>query len=428
MHAVAGQVNGAGMMYGMTNRTDRTRAQNVITAKPQTVRHVNRAAVLELIRKHQPLSRADLARLTGIHRSNISIIVEELQKKGLLREERAKGRARGRTPTLISLDRGSVFVLGVNLRRTRTTMALASLDGHVEASYSFETPDTPQGFVQALVDGYRTVTRDVADLKAPARSVSQMVVSIPGILDETSDGKSTIWTPGLEKYSGADLASMLRKQLGVPCLLANNAGIGAMAALHAAEERGAEAKDFVFLVIGDVGVGSGVVIHRSLYSGYDAAYAGEVGHTVIDPRGPLCNCGRRGCWQLYICDTATWKRYNRKLEFTPARFAGFLEAVKQGSPKALAAIKEMAEYLGLGISNIALTLNPERILLAGTVTAVWPVLQKELKSVYFLPHHHALIQPIDVPADSLFLKGAIERAIDMVLSASNSRGLKPAAE
>jgi predicted NBD/HSP70 family sugar kinase len=415
------------MINAMTNRSDRIKAQNVITAKPQTVRHVNRAAVLDLIRQHQPLSRADLARLTGIHRSNISIIVEELQKKGLLREERSKGRARGRTPTLISLNRGSVFVLGVNLRRTRTTMALASLDGHVEASYSFETPDTPEAFVQALVDGYRTVTRDAVDLKASARSVSQMVVSIPGILDQTSDGKSTIWTPGLEKYSGADLASMLRKQLGVPCLLANNAGIGAMAALHAAEERGAQAKDFVFLVIGDVGVGSGVVIHRSLYSGYDAAYAGEVGHTVIDPRGPICNCGRRGCWQLYICDTATWKRYNRKLEFTPARFAGFLDAVNQGSPKAVAVIKEMAEYLGLGISNIALTLNPERILLAGAVTAVWPALQKELKSVFFLPHHHALIQPIDVPADSLFLKGAIERAIDMVLSASNVRSLRPAA-
>ncbi len=424
VYSATAEVNGAGKITSMTNRSDRAKAHKVITAKPQTVRHVNRAAVLDLIRQHQPLSRADLARLTGIHRSNISIIVEELQKKGLLREERAKGRARGRTPTLISLNRGSVFVLGVNLRRARTTMALASLDGHVEASYSFETPDTPEGFVQSVVDGYRAVTRDVADLKSPARSVSQMVISIPGILDETSDGKSTIWTPGLEKYSGFDLASMLRKHLGVPCLIANNAGIGAMAALHAAEERGGQVKDFLFLVIGDIGVGSGVVIHRSLYSGYDAAYAGEVGHTVIDPRGPNCKCGRRGCWQLYICDTATWKRYNTKLEFTPTRFAEFLEAVNQGSPKAVAAIKEMAKYLGLGISNIALTLNPERILLAGAVAAVWPVLQKELKSVFFLPHHHALIQPIEVPADSLFLKGAIERAIDMVLSASNSKSLK----
>lgn len=389
------------------------------SAKPQTVRHLNRAAVLDLIRQHQPLSRADLARHTGIHRSNISIIVEELRKSGLLREERATHTIRGRTPVLISLERGSVGVVGVNLRQARTTVALASLDGHVEASYSFETPKTPASFVELLDEAVKAVTRNIHEPKEPARAVTQMVISIPGMVNRTKSGKAEIWTPGLEEYSGNDLASMIQERTGVPCFIANNAGLAAMAALSAGKRSPEPIKDYVFLVIGDIGVGSGVVIHRSLYSGYDAAYAGEVGHTVIDPKGPLCNCGRRGCWQLYVCDTATWKRFNSKLEFSAARFGDFLDEVNAGSPKALAAIREMAKYLGLGISNIALTLNPERIILAGSVTRIWPALQKELKSVYFLPHHHALIEPIDIPVDSLFLKGAIERALDMVLLASN---------
>jgi N-acetylglucosamine repressor len=391
----------------------------LVTAKPQTVRHLNRAAVLDLIRQHQPLSRADLARYTGIHRSNISIIVDDLRNRGLLREERAKNGARGRTPTLISLERGSFGVLGVSLRSQRTTVALASLDGHVESSYTFETPKMPEKFVDELQEAYKTVTERF-DAPATRRSVNQMVVSLPGIVNRMSDGVVTIWTPALPKYSGSSLEAMIEKRIGIPCLMANNAGLAAMAVLRSGEKGNESVNDFVLLVIGDVGVGSGVVIHHNLYSGYDAAYAGEVGHTVIDPKGPLCNCGQRGCLQLYICDSATWKRYNPRAEFSATRFDEFLDAVNAGSPKALAAVSETVKYLSLGISNLALTLNPERIMLAGSITRIWPVLEKKLKSAFFLPHHHARIQGIESPIDSLFLKGAIERALDAVLLESSS--------
>jgi predicted NBD/HSP70 family sugar kinase len=391
----------------------------LVTAKPQTVRHLNRAAVLDLIRQHQPLSRADLARYTGIHRSNISIIVDDLRNRGLLREERAKNGARGRTPTLISLERGSFGVLGVSLRSQRTTVALASLDGHVESSYTFETPKMPEKFVDELQEAYKTVTERF-DAPATRRSVNQMVVSLPGIVNRMSDGVVTIWTPALPKYSGSSLEAMIEKRIGIPCLMANNAGLAAMAVLRSGEKENESVNDFVLLVIGDVGVGSGVVIHHNLYSGYDAAYAGEVGHTVIDPKGPLCNCGQRGCLQLYICDSATWKRYNPRAEFSATRFDEFLDAVNAGSPKALAAVSETVKYLSLGISNLALTLNPERIMLAGSITRIWPVLEKKLKSAFFLPHHHARIQGIESPIDSLFLKGAIERALDAVLLESSS--------
>jgi predicted NBD/HSP70 family sugar kinase/biotin operon repressor len=397
--------------------------RRLVTAKPQTVRHLNRAAVLGLIRQYQPLSRADLARYTGIHRSNISIIVEDLQKRGLLREERAKTGGRGRTPTLISLERGSFGVLGVNLRRLRTTVSLASLDGHVESSFTFETPKTPEEFVETLREACKTVTQNF-DQPASSRIVSQMVISLPGIVNRQSDGASTIWTPGLPKYSGCDLATMIKKAIGIPCLISNNAGLAATAVLRSGEKQNEDVNDFVLLVIGDVGVGSGVVIQHNLYSGYDAAYAGEVGHTVIDPKGPLCNCGRRGCLQLYICDSATWARYNARLDFSAARFAEFMDEVNAGSPKALAALSQTVEYLSIGISNIALTLNPEKIVLAGALTRVWPTLEKQLKSAFALPHQHTLIQRVDSPLDTLFLKGAIERALDVVLTSTSSRASK----
>ena len=415
-------------MNTMANKADTaSKGRKIVSAKPQTVRHLNRATVLDLIRQYQPVSRATLARLAGIHRSNISIIVEDLSRKGLLREEMSQEMRRGRTPTLISLDRGTVRVIAVNVRRARTTVVLASLDGHTDATYSFATPDSPDSFVDELEGAVKSLRAgDVAKGSQPLQ-VAQMVVSIPGILDVIGSNQATVWTPGLPKYSGVELGAVLEKRLGFPCLLANNAGLAATAALHTEEEKDSAVKDFVLLVIGDVGVGSGVVLQRHLYAGHDAAYAGEVGHTVIDPRGPRCDCGRRGCWQLYICDKATYGRYNPKAVFTPARFEEFMSAVNAGSPKALKTLRETATYLSLGISNIALMLNPEKIIIAGALTRGWDVLQRELKSVFFLPHHHAMIQPVDVPVDTLFLRGAAERAIDMVLSnSSQGTGLKAA--
>jgi predicted NBD/HSP70 family sugar kinase len=105
------------------------------------------------------------------------------------------------------------------------------------------------------------------------------------------------------------------------------------------------------------------------------------------------------------------------------RFEAFLDVVMPGSAKALAVVNEMAKCLSLGISNIVLTLNPEKILMAGAITKIWPVLERNLKSAFFLPHHHALNQYVDSPIEALFLKGAIERALDMVLLDSSS-GLK----
>jgi predicted NBD/HSP70 family sugar kinase len=389
--------------------------RKLLTAKPQTVRHLNRAAVLDLIQRYQPLSRADLARHTGIHRSNISIIVADLQNEGLLREERSSAADRGRTPHLLSLDRGSFGVVGVSLRRAKTTLALASLDAQVESSFTFETPDQPSDFLDKLEEAFRTVTVQLGNRSETRREVRQMVISIPGIVTRLPKGKTEIWTPGLPQYSGWDISEAVRKRLGVPTTAANNAGLGAMASMHSAQKANqAPTGDFVFLVVGDVGVGSGLVMQRSLYSGFDAAYAGEVGHTVIDPAGPQCNCGRRGCWQLYVCDTATLKRYDPKLKFSAARFGEFIAEVNAGSPKALKALRKTAEFLSLGLSNIALMVNPERIIIAGALANAWPVLEKELKSSSFLPHHRTIIEPMTTSVDTLFLRGAIDSALQQV--------------
>ena len=397
-------------------RTKNKDRRPFVAATPKTVRQLNKALVLDLIREHQPLSRAELARLTGIHRSNISIIVEDLSEIGLIREERAKNFGRGRTPDLISFDRNACRVMAVSLRRTHTTVVMAGLSGHVDNSFTFETPEYPQQFAVAVGDAYRTLLQNASLMEANRAPLRQAVVSIPGIVTRGSGDKAAIWTPGLPQYSGIDLTAMLQEQLKIPVLIANNAGLAALSVIHDQEDK--MPNDFVLLVVGDAGVGSGIVLQRSLYSGFDAAFAGEVGHTVVDPKGPPCNCGRVGCWQQYICDEATWKRYKPGTSYSPAAFEEFLAAAESGSSKALSALRRTGEYLSLGISNVALTFNPEQIVLAGALMRVWPLLDKQLQSAFFLPHHHILLKPLKAPIDTLYLRGAVEKAVSMVLSGS----------
>lgn len=408
-------------MMRMVDRSNRkTKAPGLpVTATPQTVRHLNRAIVLDLIRQNQPLSRAELARLSGIHRSNISSIVDDLTRKGLLCEERAKDFGRGRTPDLISLDRAAFRVMAVSLLRSRTTVAVATLAGNIENSFTFVTPETPQQFAGAVEGAYRTLIENISLMDAKTSLIKQVVISSPGILNRSRGGKAIMIASDLPLYSDVDLSELLSKKLKLPALIANNAGLAAMSLINSRDYAKEPLQDFVLLVVGQSGVGSGLVIDRNLYSGYDAAYAGEVGHMVIDPKGPLCSCGRSGCLQLYICDEATWKRYKPDVPFSPVRFEEFLDAALSGATKAQAALRPTIEYLGLGISNIALMINPERIILAGSLMRIWPMLQKELELAVFPRYRRPTVQATKVPVDVLYLKGAVERALQQVLADSN---------
>lgn len=389
-----------------------------VTATPKTVRHLNRAVVLELIRQHQPLSRAQLARLSGIHRSNISNIVDDLTGKGLLREERARNFGRGRTPALISMDQGAFRVMAVSLLHSRTTMAVAGLAGNIENSFTFPTPATPHEFAASLEGAYRTLTHNLLWMDARSSPIRQVVISSPGILNREPGGKTTMLATDLPNYASVDLTELVRKKLKLPAMIANNAGLAAMSLINSGSSQQGPLHDFVLLVIGESGVGSGLVIQRSLYSGYDAAYAGEVGHMVVDSKGPACSCGRSGCLQMYISDKATWRRFKPDIPFNPPGFEEFLDEAMAGSAKARAALRPTLDYLSLGLSNIALMLNPERVILAGSLMRIWPYVQRELE-LQFFPRHQTLIQPTKVPVDVLYLKGAIERALQQVLSETN---------
>lgn len=379
--------------------------RKIRSATPSSVRLVNRAIILNLIRVHAPVSRAELSERSGIFRSNVSEIVDELIERGLVREERAVPVGRGRVPIHLYLNDTGFRVLGISIRPDRTQVAYAGLSGEIQRSTSFETPRSPRQLMGELRTVIRQMRAAVAD--DSGRSFEQLCVSVPGLVD--AERGRILWAPGLPEYSDCALREAVERIARVPVFVDNDGNLAALAEMWLEDKSGLRLENFVFLEVGDYGVGGGIILNRRIYRGHDSRFVAEFGHMVVDPAGPRCKCGRRGCWELFVCNRATWARCT-SATFAPERFHELVHAAAKGDAREWKAFRDTARFLTLGISNIVLALNPEVVILGGRITDLWdrisPVIEEaHLRSGVELRVRRARLQP-----DSLFLQGAVSYA------------------
>lgn len=290
---------------------------------------------------------------------------------------------------------------------------LAGVNGGIEKHSSFQTPGDPGMFVQML---HREIRRLLMALQPGLRkAVKHLTLSVPGHI--TSDLKHDIWIPSLPAYAGYPLKTAIEQKTGMPTEVINNASAGALAEMWLTEAQQKTIKNFVFLVIGDVGTGSGLVFDGRLYRGHDRRFAGEIGHTVIDPSGPKCACGKKGCWQLYVRDLATWQRYHPRKPFTREAFTQFLQDAKHGDKRALDALRETTRYLALGISNVIQMLNPEAVIISGSIVEIWDILEPRLSKELSALNILTPVRPPQENMDALFLSGAIHLGLQKLFQA-----------
>ncbi len=381
------------------------------TATPATVRQVNRAILLNLIRTHQPISRIQLSTLTGIYRSNVSFIVEELIQEGLVSERRGKPEGRGRVPMFLSLNPDGFQVVGVSIRAGETVSAVADLTGRILQSTSFRTPKSPA----VWLEHFRTSLARLHSAAGPGPDTfHHLCVSVPGMVNQASG--EILWMNSLPNYSGYKLRDATEAATGIATSVANDCHLATTCERWLDNTAGA-LKNFVFLEVGDVGVGAGMIVNGELCTGHNSTFAAEFGHMVVDPSGPRCNCGRKGCWELFICDRATWGYYDATHEFSAGRFAELIQAAKNRDRKAVRAFQKAAAHLSLGISNIVMVLNPEVVVLAGRLTEVWDLIYPPMANAIAALPGKPQIRPARMSAEELFLHGAIRHALSGLFAA-----------
>jgi predicted NBD/HSP70 family sugar kinase len=342
-------------------------------ASSETARRINRDIVLELIRTSQPISRADLARRSGLQRSTVSQIVEQLIREKWVREGSLATAPRGRRPTMVVLNEDLVAI-AADIHPDRATVAVVDINGSVLAHAVVPVTEDAAASTQSLV-GMMIEARN----SHPRNSIEGIGISLPGRVDPAT--QRMIFAPNLH-WPDFDLKRAIERKLQLPVRLENAATACLLAELTFSRMDGV--RDAVLVTISE-GVGAGVFAHGQLIRGHQGM-AGEFGHIPVDPSGPRCACGQKGCWEVFASCRAAL-RYYRELR-PRSRVPGFhdlLRLADGGDAAAAQALAQQAAWIGRGLRLILAALAPSTILIAGDITRAWerfgPAIEKEVASL-----------------------------------------------
>lgn len=319
---------------------------------PVDLRRQNTATVLRLIWQAGQVSRAEVARNTGLSRSSVTGIVGDLIDLGLVFEARVARSSGGRPPILLQFRETYRHVVGVELGASHLTSVLTDLNGRVVArrDEGFDVQGDPDGTL-ALLHAH------IHDLLAQAGLGPQDLGGIGLGAPCPLPGPDRLDPNILPQWDGYAPGASLIESFGVPVLMENDANLGALAELWWGA--GAGVGDFSYIKVA-TGVGAGHIIGGRVYRGA-GGIAGEIGHTAIDSSGPLCRCGLHGCLEAMVGRERLERRGGCDLPT-------LLERVDAGDPAALQVIGRAGEHLGVAVANLLNLLNPARVILGGTVT------------------------------------------------------------
>src|SRR4030095_6680559 len=351
-------------------------------ARRGTSREINRQITLNLIRAHQPISRADLARLMNVRRGVASLLVSELLDEGLIFEG-AVGEAvgRGRRPTFLYIDSRQRCVVGVDIRASRTYIMITDLMGHqLSTVSSFQTNKEIDVLIPELARRIQQVLADHKEIGA----CEGIGVVVPGMVDLAAG--RILHAPTLS-WRDVNLREPLAAAIGIPVHIENSGKACALAQLWATRSEFVTTGNAVFVSISD-GVGTGIVVNGELMRGRHNT-AGEFGHVPLSIDGPRCSCSATGCWEAYVSNLATLSRYfgrdlsepgPREVEGSNFSIEDLIARARAGDAQALAAINSTAHYLGLGLASIVNAIDPARLYIAGEITTAWSLIEPIVRS------------------------------------------------
>jgi predicted NBD/HSP70 family sugar kinase len=382
---------------------------NFQVATNETVRDINSRIMLNLVRKHQPVSRADLMRYSGLQRSTVSAITERLISERWLKKGAFGDLPRGRKPTFLHLNAERCGIVGVDVQPAVTTLAVAGMDSQFLARESMSTAKDPAEFIARL-------SRRITDLirAHPKNSYEGVGISLPGRIDPSS--QRLIFAPTLG-WSELDLKSPLERAVGLPVRLENAANACALAELWAGRHRDGVSNLVAVTVSDDISVG--MVMNGQLVRG-STGVAGEFGHVTQALDGPKCRCGNSGCWEMLASNAAAVRYYaeaasvrkgevGSKSDMATVPFADILRLVERGDARACKALDQMAHHLGMGIAMLLTGLAPDILVVVGEVTRAWdkvgPIVAEAVKRHSFT-HAATRILPADPEAQPR-LRGTI---------------------
>lgn len=355
---------------------------------PFEIKDPRRSLVLRLIKEFGPISRGEIAERTGFISSTVANITNDLIEAGLVKEGRQGPSQGGRRPMLLELNGDCAYVIGVNVGYSNIVAILANAGGTVIRRAV--VPTEPWRGSDAVLQSIASAIKELfTDTVISVQKVRGIGVGVPGLVDPR--GGISIFSPNLE-WRNVYVADKLSRLVGIPVIVDNDVRMATLGEWRYGAGEGSN--DFIALFVGSA-VGCGLVLNSKLHYGV-CSTAGEIGHTIVEPDGPHCSCGRDGCLEAVASGRAIAASATAGLKLginsSLAKAVGddmgavtaalVAEHAAAGDPFCSELMKKTGSYLGSAIAALVNTLNPEIVAIGGGVSRAGNLLFQPIKDSY----------------------------------------------
>lgn len=358
------------------------------TGDQALVRQINLSLIMHSLRKNAPLSRASLAEITGLNRTTVSSLVNELIENQYVREIGFETGAPGRPGRLLTLDPDAGYILsceiGVDfISVIGTDFARQNMRQHQDRI----NPDMGQ---HAIINRALALLHKAEDHgNGTGKAILGVALGVPGLVDPVEG--TLLFAPNLG-WRNVSLFPFFQGEFNAPVFVDNEANMAALGEYYFGAAQGY--LEMLYISAG-VGLGGGIVHGGRLFSG--VSWSGsEFGHMTMDPEGEKCNCGNQGCWETQVSQAALFRYIAAAMQHQPSIISELtkndlskltvpitVEAAQAGDQVAVNALAKVGRYLGIGIASLVNAFNPELVVFGGILSLasdfLLPIVEEELE-------------------------------------------------
>jgi predicted NBD/HSP70 family sugar kinase len=317
----------------------------MIIKGPGILREQNQKKILSLLRKYKQTSRKDLAKLMGVSKNTVSIIVDQYINEGIIREIGVNDLQKaGRPKILIELNADAYKAIGLIIHH----------DGieYVVTNYSLNVIRNGFEKVESKDIDYvcTRIISIVSNLLKEHSNVLGVGIGVPGIVNSK---EGIVYESTNLEWKNVNIHNLLKDSISLPLIIQNNVKMASLCSSVYGEDF--SNRSFFYIRIG-AGIGGAFIINGGIWNG-ESFTSGEIGHISVDPNGPLCGCGQKGCLEKMISK----KVYKEWMEKINEKMPGLLEDQKER--KIEQQLNRYGEYLGVSLINILNLINPGKIVI-----------------------------------------------------------------
>ena len=339
----------------------------MVVANRDLIRAINRFVILHCIRENERISRINIARTTGLSQASVTSITAQLLSEGLLLEKESGQSMGGRRPVMLALNPEGAYAVGVYLSIRQVSVVLVNLQANIISNYILPLQQihySPETISDKIVQAVQACIWKADYSKGQIAGIG---VATPGLVDSSSG--ILRFLPNYQ-WEEVQLRDLVRQRIDHSVYIENSANVLAVSEQWFGEGRGID--NFIVVTL-ENGVGLGIVINGQVYRG-QKGIAGEFGHTIVEPDGPLCRCGMKGCLEAIVGITAivnAAKAAAQEKKWRPRNpvkisIEEVIEAADGGEPALQKIYAKAGWVLGMGISNLKRMFSPAKIIISGS--------------------------------------------------------------